>query len=197
MNWETWFSETGVEVAGLAKHLDEMNHLERLDAVRTLPRAQFKPLFGAVEGALPIDLEHFVPANTPVHRPVRHHGVNTLPFFRFFEKPTYKSEDGCVGGRNVQFWSWLTGPGYFQMQSSGEHEVHFDYARLPDSHPTNWPAVRSNRSGFSFFVFRDLLDVVRRVSEHVVVGQAFRGKSDLGQYFILVRDPGTEALPGI
>ena len=67
---------------------------------------------------------------------------------------------------------------------------YFKYRRnVPEKppEPADWPKVRSNAGGLSYFVFRDLNDTLRRVSEHVTIGEAWRNGKNLHQYFILVR----------
>lgn len=179
-----------IDVAAIKAALDAMSHEARVVATRTLPRGLFAVLFDAVAGGPAPAPHQLVPPDFPAHQPICHRGVNNLPLFRIFEKPMFRLANGGIGGRNVQFWSWLTGPGYFAVHEpvAGQTELLFDYVNLPASKPDAWPAIRSNSRGFSFFVFRGMSDYVRVVSEHVTIGKAFRNGKDQGTYFILVRE---------
>ena len=99
-------------------------------------------------------------------------------------------EGGTITGRNVQWASFATGPGYFTVKSCEQEDcsVLFDYVNLATTKPGDWPAVKPNSRGVSFFVFRGLTDHMRRVSEHVTIGKALRNGKDLGQFFMLVRE---------
>jgi hypothetical protein len=65
--------------------------------------------------------------------------------------------------------------------------VIFDYSDLPQQCPARWPTITDNARGVSYFVYRGLTDVMRKVSEHVSVGRAFRFGKPLPNYFVLVR----------
>jgi hypothetical protein len=47
--------------------------------------------------------------------------------------------------------------------------------------------VKANDAGLSRFVYGGMIDKVRRVSEDAVIGAAFRGGKQTGDYFMLVR----------
>ena len=184
-----------VVLADVATRLEALTHGERLAWIRGLPGGILGRLFDAAAGN-PITAEDLVPAAVPDGVTVRHLGINSLPLFRLVEKPMYRGEDGEIYGNNVQAWQWLTGPGYFKVgpdrapsAEGATATLAFDYTRLPGTPPTGWPRVMSNRRGFSYLVFRDLFDVMRRVSDHVTIGHAYRGDHSLGQYFALVREP--------
>jgi hypothetical protein len=49
--------------------------------------------------------------------------------------------------------------------------------------------VKPNDVGFSRFVYRDMVDYPRRVSQHVLIGRATRYDNKLPNYFILCREP--------
>ncbi len=176
-----------IDAAAVARHLDALGHAERVVETRALPRASFARLYEAVKGARALSLDDLVPPSTPPLEPVRHAGTNNLPTFRAFEKPMFRDRGGRIRGRNAQTWEAVTGPGYFTVETREPGEVLFDYTVLPEETPAGWPAVRSNARGFSYFVFRDMHDVVRAVSRHVVIGRATRKGAELPQYFILVR----------
>jgi hypothetical protein len=60
---------------------------------------------------------------------------------------------------------------------------------VPPAHPSSWPDVRPNDRGASFVVYRNMVDYLRRVSQHVLIGSATRGGKELGSYFLLCREP--------
>ena len=179
-----------VDPQALGQGLDAMTHQQRVAATRSLPGKYFAKLFEAVDGLRPVGLEHFVPQGIADGEVVTHVGTNTLPTFRSFEKPMYRN-NGVICGRNVQFWSFLTGPGYFTVAAEHERgkqgEVVLDYVALPPGKPDGWPKVVTNARGFSHLVFKGLQDVMRGVSTHVTIGRATRGGKTMEEYFILVR----------
>ncbi len=176
-----------IDAAAVGRHLDALTHAERVAETRALPRSAFARLYEAVAGGRPLSLDDLVPPSTPPLEPVRHAGTNNLPTFRAFEKPMYRERAGRLCGRNAQTWEVVTGPGYFTVAPRERGEILFDYTVLPEETPPGWPPVRSNARGLSYFVFRDMHDLVRAVSRHVVIGRATRKGVELPQYFILVR----------
>jgi hypothetical protein len=176
-----------VALPDLAKQLDAMTHTDRLRALWTIPRRDFGRIYDAAAGLRRISLEFAVPSSARPLEPIVHAGINSLAAFRGFAKPMYRTAGGGMGGRNVQTWEWLTGPGYFTVREDGA-ELLVDYVDLPREKPASWPGVASNARGFSFFVFRGLVDRLRGISEHVSIGKAYRNGKPQGDYFFLVRE---------
>jgi hypothetical protein len=50
-----------------------------------------------------------------------------------------------------------------------------------------WPAVLRNDQRLQRFVYHQTRDFMRRVSEHVSIGAAFKRERPLDHYFVLVR----------
>ena len=48
--------------------------------------------------------------------------------------------------------------------------------------------MQPNDRGFSRFVYRGMVDYMRRVARDVFIGSAHRGGKELGNYFVLSRD---------
>ena len=48
--------------------------------------------------------------------------------------------------------------------------------------------MRPNDRGFSRFVYRDMVDYLRRVARDVFIGSAHRHGRELGNFFVLSRD---------
>jgi hypothetical protein len=181
--------------ADIASFFDGLAHAERVDAIRSLGRAQQSALWDASEGFSELGLLDLVPSGTPVDATVRHYGKNTLPAFSHFEKRFARqasvdpNDPAELIGFNFQTLSPLTGPGYFvAVPSEREGEVLVDYRRVPTAHPVGWPDIKPNERGLSRLVYGFMIDTLRRVSEHVTIGSAARNGKDLGSWFVLCRE---------
>ncbi|HKU42089.1 MAG TPA: hypothetical protein VJR89_28215 [Polyangiales bacterium] len=164
--------------------------MDRVLAVRGLGPGSQRALWELVDGFAEMTLADLVPRTTPPYEAVIHYGRNTLPMFTMFEKRFYRMGDGSsVGGANFQTLSPLTGPGYFvARKDDGVPEVLIDYQCLPKDKPSDFPAIRDNDSGIARLVYGSMVDVVRRVSEHVSIGAASRHGQKLDAYFVLCRE---------
>ena len=115
-----------------------------------------------------------------------------LPAFTLFQKrfcrPPAARGGSELWGYNHQSLAWLTGPGYFVVHEEGPRGAAIDYRAVPPEHPTGWPEVRPNDQGLSRFVYRDMVDYLRRVAHDVFIGSAHRHGRELGNYFVLSRD---------
>lgn len=191
---ESMIADQAVAPDRIARLLDGLSGELRPRVVRRLgPRAQ-RGLYDKVEGQASLGLVDLVPPRVGDLESVRHLGRNTLPAFRIFEKRFCRlpGEDpafpGSLAGYNFQALSKLTGPGYFLARQDPERaEVLVDYTRLPEIRPPDWPAIRSNEGGLARFVYGFMVDRLRRVSEHVTIGSAYRHGRALGSYFVLSR----------
>jgi hypothetical protein len=90
-------------------------------------------------------------------------------------------------GYNHQSLAWLTGPGYFVVHEDPARGAAIDYRRVPPKGCPTWPSVKPNDQGLSRFVYRGMVDYLRRVSREVLIGRATRGGVDLDNYFLLCR----------
>jgi hypothetical protein len=185
-------TEAAPRPAAIASFLDDLTHAQRVIAVRGLGRWQLQALYQRVEGYGELGVNDLVPADKPPFTPVRHFGQNTLPVFKEFEKRFYRMDDPeAVGGANFQTFDAFTGPGYFIAQRDPERpEILIDYRRVPEKAPAGWPKIRGNETGLSRMVYGFMVDRLRRVSEHVSIGSAFRDGKPVGAYFALCRDAG-------
>jgi hypothetical protein len=179
----------------LARFLDGLSHADRVTAIRAAGRAEQRRLWEAVKGVGSVRNVDLVPASVGDLVPVRHHGRNTLPAFNFFEKRFCRPADADrahpakLFGFNFQSMSWITGPGYFVCyERSGAPEVDIDYREMPTSKPADWPAIRTNDRGLGRLVYGNMVDTLRRVSEHVTIGSAAKGGKDIGSWFLLCRE---------
>jgi hypothetical protein len=178
------------EVAAL---LDGCTASERLDAVRgcggpTLQRRMYE----LAAGAPPVSIDEIVPPDLPPLREVIYHGKNSLPAFTHFQKrfcrPTPEAGAPGLWGYNHTNIGWLVGPGYFVCHPVDGPGAAIDYRQVPPVHPPAWPEIKPNDRGASYFVYRDMVDYLRRVSRHVLIGSASRHGKELGNYFLLCRD---------
>ncbi len=183
-------------LAALAACLDAMTHAQRVDTLASLTRAQQRQLYEAAETAPPLALDAFV-GDAP-HTVVPHRGYNTLPLTasaRRFTKWMCRQPGGAVVGWNDSPFAWLIGPGFFTLRpTQGDETVHsavvVDYYMVPsrDGMPTAWPWIRPNWLGLQAFVYGWCHDYMRRVSEHVTIGAAFKWGRPVGSWFVLCRD---------
>ena len=82
----------------------------------------------------------------------------------------------------------LIGPGYFvAYEQNGE--VVFDYTRLPPTQPVGWPRRRSNNYLLSFFVYRNMVDILRGITPEITIGRATRRGKPIDAWFVLCRVP--------
>jgi hypothetical protein len=186
----------------IASWLDGLDHKARLDAAFALDRAGQRALFERASHAS-IDLDHFVPTRVGPAREVIHHGRNTLPlpasqklFQKRFARP--HADDGVDGlyGYNEAPTRGLIGPGYFvAVPTAGNAEweprgaIVVDYFQVPAGGvPESWPKVVPNSQGLQMFVYNKTRDFMRKVSEHVSIGAAYKKEKALGHFFILVRE---------
>jgi hypothetical protein len=182
-------SGTDATLSALSAHLDSLSAAGRVEEVCRFPRELQPRLYQLCAGGPPLTLDELVPKSQPDGVPVVYLGRNSMPLFRYVEKPMARVGDAVVG-YNVQPWSWLTGPGYFTAVPSGG-EVIIDYTRVPTAVPSReghpWPDPRSNARGFSYVVFRNLHDYCRRVSRDVFIGRATRLGRPMPQHFLVAR----------
>jgi hypothetical protein len=182
------------EREAIAALLDGGGHADRMDAITSLGGTALQGrLWTAAAGAPTVTQADLVPPDAPPLREVIFHGKNSLPAFTLFQKrfcrPPKETTTDQLWGYNHQTLAWLTGPGYFVVHPEGNAPAAIDYRLVPPSHPPNWPAVKPNDVGFSRFVYRDMVDYLRRVAQHVLIGRATRHGRELPNYFILCREP--------
>jgi hypothetical protein len=136
-----------------------------------------------------------VPPDLGPLRPVIFHGKNSLPMFSHFQKRFCRPSEGGdeLWGYNHQPVRWLaplTGPGYFVAYDSpdGPGGVAVDYTRIPADRPTEWPELHDNTYRLSRFIYNGMIDYLRCISEHLLIGRATRDGKDMPNYFLLCRE---------
>jgi hypothetical protein len=188
-------------VERIAAHLDGLGPSERVAALPRLGRSDQRLLYQSAQDSSPLHLGFLVPDDA-VAPWIRHDGTNTLPLprrLRQFEKRFARPEDGSerLFGYNETPLRWLIGPGYFVAKPvpsgsawSARGGVVVDYFEVPDAPvPDGWPAVAANDKAPQRFVYGGTRDFIRRVTDNVSIGAAFKGERPLDHYFTLCREP--------
>ena len=141
-----------------------------------------------------LSAEHFVPSGTEPLKQVIHHGKNSLPMHRYFQKRFALASDdsGELWGYNHQTMAWATGPGYFVAhpppQEDAPAQYVIDYTRIPPNKPQAWPDIIPNEARLGRFVYSGMKDYMRAVSEHVSIGRAYKRGKPMNAWFVLCRD---------
>ena len=189
MTIHKFLSRVSPDLAALADFLDHLAPPARLRQVRSLGAREQANLFDAAAGFRPVHLTDFVPAGTPPFHEVIHHGRNSLPTFRFFEKrfclPEARTDE--LWGYNEWTFRALTGPGYFIARQASEFEVAIDYYEVPPARPASWPPILPNSARLSRFIYYQTRDFMRGVSRHVTIGRATREGKAVDNWFVLCR----------
>ena len=179
-----------IDFAAVGAYLDSLDTAGRVAEIRTIPGRLQAALFAAAQGKRAVAMEHFVPAQVPAKRFIRHFGRNSLPLFSDFEKRfALPQKDATeLWGYNHSPAMGLVGPGHFVVENGPDPgEVSINYYRIPPVRLDEAPALRSNTSWLSFFVYGNMVDVMRGVSEHVSVGRAIKNHKETNNYFLLCR----------
>jgi len=171
------------KLSELSVALNAADHAERMAWMRTLNGAELSALYEIAAGASALELTHFYGQPGEV---VIHHGQNSLAMFNAFQKRVVDN-DGVIQGYNHQAMGWLTGPGHFTLTQEGD-EVLFDYTQEPTEPFSEFPPLKKNTSGIGYFVYGNMVDRVRRVSQHCVIGKAFKKGKPFNAWFMLIRE---------
>lgn len=182
--------QNGMPIDEIEQKLNGLSQENRVEQSRSLgPRDQVS-LWTLCEGRA-ATLDQIVPLDR-CGSTVRHLGRNTLPAFKIFEKQFYRSspESLDLWGFNEGPTRKLVGPGYFVCHLSDQPErgmVVINYERLPPEAPEGWPEIKPNEAGISRVVYAYMHDYLRRVSDHVTIGRAYRKGKESSNYFTLCR----------
>lgn len=172
-------------ITPLETAFEALSHAERVNWTRGLGRRDLAALWRLCEGR-PIAFADLHGAEGEI---VIHEGQNSLPFFSVFQKRVVRRGD-VIQGYNHQPWAWLTGPGHFLVREGDPTHpgAHFSYLEVAKDVPAGFPPLRENTAGLSALVYGHMVDYLRRVSAHAVIGAAYKkGKGPL-DYFVLVRE---------
>jgi len=178
----------------LSDWLNSLTPEQRLEAIRSLNKSQQRKLYQQCANTTPLSNAYYC---GEVGEEVIHEGKNSLPAFTEFQKRFVKLEDGRVVGYNHGSTMGLIGPGYFVLKETAgnpdwtEHgSVVVDYyEQLPTNTPVpaHWPKIKGNHQGLQMFVYNNMHDFMRRVSDHVSIGAAFKKGNSIDSYFLLCR----------
>ena len=171
------------QIPALTDALNACSHEERLHWMRGLSSKELQALYVLSEGVYPLETVHFHGAEGEV---IIHHGQNSLPAFNAFQKRMVQNR-GELQGYNHQTLGWLTGPGHFTLRQDG-NEVLFDYTTEPEKPFPDFPPLKSNTSGLSILVYGHMVDRVRKVSDHCVIGAAYKKGKAMKAWFMLIRE---------
>lgn len=181
-----------------AGRFEEASPRERVEITESIDAKTQARLWEACEGRT-VTIAEMVPPGFGPLRPVIFHGKNSLPMFTRFQKRFCRGTEGSgdeLWGYNHQPATWLaplTGPGYFVAYDSptGLGSVAVDYTRIPTAKPAEWPDIHDNTYRLSRFIYNGMIDYLRRVSEHLLIGRATRDGKDMPNYFLLCREDPT------
>lgn len=172
---------------------DAMTHDERVVQIRTLGKGIQRKLFETAEGRGGLTLDYMVPTGHGPLKEVIHWGKNSLPVFTMFQKRFCRltDSDTTLGGYNEQDLAWITGPGYFKVVvAETDGEIDIDYTQLPTEKVEEWPEIIPQEAKLGRLVYCNMIDRLRRVSNHVTIGRAFKNGKTTENYFLLCRqDP--------
>jgi len=177
-----------IDMDALEEALNSATHDERVAASRKFSGKLQNKLYEAAEGRA-VTLDYMVPTQEPLEE-VIHVGTNTLPAFRHFEKrfcrPSSDEFGDVLWGYNHN-WYWpVTTPGYYAAYEHDDGELWVDYTRAVPEKPDEWPPLMPNNRRLGHLVFKGMIDHVRRVSDHVTIGRAYK-KKPMNAWFCLVR----------
>jgi hypothetical protein len=178
----------GVSPAVVARALDDLSDDERFATITRLGHWQLAALYENAADNRPLALTDLVPAGVPAMTPVIHEGKNSLAAFTRFQKRFCRPahHDGELWGYNEQDLRAITGPGYFVAHHL-EGSLVIDYRRLPPERAEGWPPIIPNSARLGRFIYHRTIDVMRRVSDRVCVGRAYRESRPMDAWFALVR----------
>ena len=186
---ELW--KRGAPIDEIAAALNALPGAEQVRWSRGLSGREQARLWRLCEGRS-VSIDAIVPPAIAPLRPVVHEGRNSLPLFQLFEKhfcrPTVDSQE--LWGYNEGVTRGLVGPGYFVCEATPgdpRGEVVINYERVPPETISCWPPLRPNEAGLSRFVYAGMQDFLRKVSDRITIGRAWRAGKETGNYFTLCR----------
>ncbi len=181
-----------LDIDALATLFNALPATERVPAIRSLKKKHQVRIWEAAEGRSTC-LEDIVPAEVGPAVEVINAGKNSLPLFTHFEKRFCRTaaDASVLYGYNEGSTRKLIGPGYFVAAVDDERgEVGVNYYQVPPEGaalPEGWPAVKRNEKGVQRLVYAKMIDYLRKVSDHVTIGRAYRKGKITNNYFLLCR----------
>lgn len=164
----------------LSEALDAASFDQRLAWMRSLNEREMLRLYDLAEG----NAVHVADLTGADGQVVIHDGKNGMPVFNRFQKRFARYQGEVVGFNwNEEIAGVLTpvvkrvvGKGHFTAYDSPEKpgEVWIDYRQVPKARHPDFPAIHTNDTGLPSVVFGNMVDIVRRVSKGVFIGNAFK-----------------------
>ncbi len=177
-------------LAEIAAHLQKLSHGDRIAQTLELDKSDQVRLWELAAAGSALSLDYLLPKGAKVLEPFPFEGRNSLPLYRFFQKVFYRQSNGVIAGYNNSPAAWIAGPGYYVAEMSGRNpkEIAVNYLKLPGEHPAGWPDIRDNMAGLGRFIYGGTVDYLRRVSDDVVIGRAYKGgDQEMPNWFVLCR----------
>jgi len=187
-----------IDMREVALRLDALREDQRVTFVRSLSKADMIRLWDACDGRVVAGTD-YVPAHVAARTEVIHKGKNSLPLFSEFEKRFTRGDgDNVVFGYNHTSLNWTTaGPGYFighveaNAKAVDQQGIFgLDYYEPPANAtllPESWPTIRKNEIGIQCLIYAKMVDYMRKVSEGVTIGRAWKHGKRTSNYFVLAR----------
>ncbi len=183
-----------IDFDALEAAFDAVDHDVRMQAVRRWGAKLQRKLFDQAEGRV-VSTGQVLPTDQ-LEQEVVHDGFNSLPAFRAFQKVFcwVEGDDGrYISGYNNTpglggLQMWATTPGYYVAYKDPDApEFVVDYHQMPKHKAPGWPPIEKNSAKIGIFVYANMVDRLRRVSDHVTIGRAYK-KKPMNAWFVLVRD---------
>lgn len=175
------------DIDTLEQELDAASASERLQWMRSLKKKDMAVLYANADGR-DVGPDFFL---TPEGGASTWAGRNSLPAFNDFAKAFALHKERIQGYNvNTGLAAWFGGPGHFLVRLDGEEHAEqlvFDYTWEPDEAPSAFPEVASNLELPYKLVYGNMKDVVRRVSNDLIISAAYRKGKPEGAYFSLTR----------
>lgn len=171
------------ELAALSAQLDNATHAQRLAWAYTLDEKAQLALYALAKGQ-PLDLDDVVGKDGAV---MIHHGRNGMPIFNRFQKRFARLGNTVVGYNHNDtigkpffhpLMKRLIGPGHYTTYEAPDGDgLWIDYRMIPEQQHPEYPPLIDNEHGTRALVFGNMVDVLRRASRHVFIGNAYKDKS--------------------
>jgi hypothetical protein len=173
--------EPKIDLERLSEVLDGFGHEGRVHTTRTWDKKKMSAIYEACDGFKPLTLDDLVPPSIGPLVEVICDLKNSLPAFSVSQKRFCRPTDPAahpdkLWGYNEtnHFQESVHGPGYFVAKTSEKAgEVNVDYKELPPEKPASWPKIVDN-TGVGGLVYGNMVDRMRKISNHVFIGRAER-----------------------
>ena len=186
------------DLTAIQKYFNETSSNDIFVQMEQLKRKHQRILFQKADPN--IQLSDLLPEGISACTEVIHSGMNTLPLpkdLKRFEKRfcVPKDRQDVLYGYNEGVTRKVIGPGYFVLKSTKGNSTWeqrgglvVDYFEVPNSDVVpGWPEVKKNSQGLQFFVYNKTRDFLRKITDRVSIGVAYKKESCLDHYFLLLR----------